>query len=114
MPLLQVSRIKIGVKLLSSNLRGILLPFTTPFTGEGQLDIPALQSNIGKWNETGINGYVVLGSTGERVHLSEREYIKLVEAARARVSSEMVFIVGVGQQSTQATIDEAARVAAAG
>jgi 4-hydroxy-2-oxoglutarate aldolase len=114
MPLLKSGSLKTGIKLLSHKLRGILLPFTTPFTGEGQLNTSALQSNIGKWNETGIDGYVVLGSTGERVHLSEREYIKLVETARSRVLSEMVFIVGVGQQSTQATIDEAVRVAEAG
>jgi 4-hydroxy-2-oxoglutarate aldolase len=100
--------------LLSHNLYGILLPFTTSFADEGQLNAPALQSNIGKWNEKGINGYVALGSTGERVHLNEREYIKSVETARAHISSEMVFIVGAGQQGTWTTTDEVRHVAEAG
>jgi 4-hydroxy-2-oxoglutarate aldolase len=53
---------------------------------------------------------VILGSTGERVHLDEREYLEVVEAARASVPEELVFIVGAGQQSTSGTIGEISRV----
>jgi len=96
------------------NLRGIFLPFTTPFTDTEELDIPGLQKNLRLWNASGISGYVALGSTGERVHLDEREYMQVVEASRAEVPSSLSFIVGVGQQSTRQTINEARRVAAAG
>jgi 4-hydroxy-2-oxoglutarate aldolase len=96
------------------NLRGIFLPFTTPFTATEELDIPALQKNLRRWNASGISGYVALGSTGERVQLDEREYMEVVEASRAEVPSSLSFIVGVGQQSTRQTINETRRVAAAG
>jgi hypothetical protein len=47
----------------------------------------------------------VLGSTGERVHLDEREYLEAIEISRAAVS-DFAFIVGAGQQSTLGTIKE--------
>ena len=67
-----------------------------------------------RWNEQGVTGYVALGSTGERVHLGERECLAVIEAARANVPEYLTFIVGAGQQSTSATIDEVRRVAEAG
>lgn len=97
-----------------NNLRGILLPFPTPFDQSGEVDKRALCSNIEKWNQTGILGYVALGSTGERVHLDERECLEVIEAAREAVPEHLALIVGAGQQSTRVTIDEARRFAAAG
>ena len=96
------------------NLRGILIPFTTPFDERGEVDAAALRANIEKWNETGVVGYVALGSTGERVHLDERECLTVIETARGVVPRSMAFIAGAGQQSTRATIAEARRFADAG
>ena len=96
-----------------NNLRGVLLPITTPFRGE-LIDYTALSSNINQWTRTGINGYVVLGSTGERVHLDEREYLELISIARELVAASLSFIVGAGQQSTRATINEIRRAAQTG
>ena len=95
------------------NLQGVMLPFTTPFDERGEVDAPALGANIEKWNETGIGGYVALGSTGERVHLTERECQSVIEAARASVPASLAFIVGIGHQSTRVTIAEARHAAAA-
>jgi 4-hydroxy-2-oxoglutarate aldolase len=98
---------------LAANLRGVLLPITTPFDAD-VVDHAALRSNIDRWASTSITGYVVLGSTGERVHLDEREYVEVIETTRAAVSDSMAFIVGAGQQSTIGTIKEIGRAAAAG
>jgi 4-hydroxy-2-oxoglutarate aldolase len=99
---------------MALNLSGLLLPITTPFTSNGEIDFAALQSNIERWNQTGITGYVVLGSTGERVNLDEREFIQVIETAREAMPSEMTFIVGAGQQSTRGTNEEIRRAADAG
>ncbi|MDQ2975665.1 MAG: dihydrodipicolinate synthase family protein [Acidobacteriota bacterium] len=101
---------------LTQQLRGLLLPITTPFAGDGDLDLPGFKSNIRQWNQTGIAGYVVLGSTGERVNLDECEYLEVVEAARQEVETSkdrLAFIVGAGQQSTRGTLNEIKRVAQA-
>jgi 4-hydroxy-2-oxoglutarate aldolase len=97
-----------------NNLRGILLPFTTPFTQTEELDKEGLRRNIRKWNPTGILGYVVLGSTGERVNLDERECAQVIEIAREETPQHLKFIVGAGQQATRATIAETKRAALAG
>ncbi|HEX8128536.1 MAG TPA: dihydrodipicolinate synthase family protein [Pyrinomonadaceae bacterium] len=101
-------------KFTAEKLRGILLPSTTPFTDGGAVDARALGRNIARWNETGISGYVILGSTGERVHLDEREILEVVNAARESVPEHLAFVVGVGQHGTRASIAEARRAAAAG
>ncbi|HBB98328.1 MAG TPA: dihydrodipicolinate synthase family protein [Blastocatellia bacterium] len=96
------------------NLSGVLLPITTPFTADQEFDDGGLATNLTKWNQTGVSGYVALGSTGERVHLDEREYLQVIEAARRAVPHTLSFIVGAGQQSTRGTIDEIDRAAKAG
>jgi len=102
--------------LSSGDLRGVFLPIPTPFDSAGEVDLRALRANIARWNGTGISGYVILGSTGERVHLDEREYLEVIEAAREEVATGkdgLAFIVGAGRQSTRGTVNEIKRVAAA-
>ncbi|HXQ74386.1 MAG TPA: dihydrodipicolinate synthase family protein [Pyrinomonadaceae bacterium] len=89
-----------------NKLRGILLPTTTPFTETEELDLDALAENIRKWRSAGISGFVLLGSTGERVHLEENEYLRTLEVARQEIPSDGAFIAGVGQHSTRGTIAE--------
>ena len=91
-----------------------MLPITTPFTADGELDLPALQRNIAKWNETGIGGYVMLGSTGERVHLDEKEYEQVITTARTAIPAELLLIAGAGQHSTRLTINELMGVSSIG
>jgi 4-hydroxy-2-oxoglutarate aldolase len=91
------------------DLRGVLLPITTPFDAAGNVDLAGLRANIAKWNTTGISGYVLLGSTGERLNLDEREYLEVIGSARAEVEQRpegLTFIAGAGQQSTRGTINE--------
>jgi 4-hydroxy-2-oxoglutarate aldolase len=101
-------------KFTAEKLRGILLPCTTPFDASGLTDTRALTSNIERWNETGASGYVILGSTGERVHLDEGETLEVVGTARASIPSHLAFVVGVGQHGTRGSIAEARRAAEAG
>src|SRR6266446_5320561 len=96
------------------NLSGILLPVTTTFTPNEDFDAEAFTANFIKWNDSGVIGYVVLGSTGERVNLDEREYLQVIEIARQAVPETLSFIVGAGQQSTRGTIREIESAANAG
>jgi len=111
---ISVGRHSLSEKKLNSKLRGVLVPFPTPFDDGGELDARALRENIVRWNETGVCGYVALGSTGERVHLDERECLIVIETAREVVPESMAFVAGVGEQSTRGTIRDATRAARAG
>lgn len=97
-----------------ADLKGILLPAVTPFTSEGSISYSDLRANLEAWNRTGIRGHVLLGSTGERVHLDDVEYLQTIETARAAMSADLAFIVGAGQQSTVGTINEIKKAAQAG
>ena len=94
------------------SLKGILLPTTTPFDPNGRISTSAITSNLKEWSARGVIGFVVLGSTGERVHLDEREYLEVIEISRAATDS--VLIAGAGQQSTVNTINEIKSAARAG
>lgn len=102
--------------LTRDELRGVFLPITTPFDFAGELDVDPLRLNLRKWNRSGIRGYAVLGSTGERVNLNEAECFQVIEAARSEVPDgpgSPAFIVGVGQESTISTVNEIKRLASA-
>lgn len=98
---------------LPDKLSGVLLPITTPFNSDGAVDLAGLHSNILRWNETAISGYVVLGSTGERVNLDEAERLEVIATAREAAPPNRLFIAGVGQQSTRGTIREIEKLNAA-
>jgi 4-hydroxy-2-oxoglutarate aldolase len=95
-----------------NHLKGILLPTTTPFDSNGEISTSDITSNIKAWSARGVVGFVVLGSTGERVHLDEREYLEVIEVSRA--ASDSFLIAGAGQQSTINTIKEIKSAARAG
>ncbi|HEY8187957.1 MAG TPA: dihydrodipicolinate synthase family protein [Pyrinomonadaceae bacterium] len=103
-----------ATRLSARQLSGVLLPITTPFHDHGGLDLDGLHQNIARWNATGISGYVILGSTGERSHLDEREYFEVIESARKEVGpgkDGLIFIAGAGQQSTRGTVNEIRQLA---
>lgn len=93
------------------DLNGILPPVTTPFNERGEVDYGALSSNITRYNETGLKGYVPLGSNGEAVHLTPSERKRVIETVKRGATSRHTIIAGVNELSTRAAI-EAARAAA--
>ncbi len=44
-------------------LNGVYPAIITPFDEAGQIDTVAITANIKRWNEYGLRGYVVAGST---------------------------------------------------
>jgi 4-hydroxy-2-oxoglutarate aldolase len=95
-------------------LNGIMPPLTTIFDADGDVDLRALEQNIGRYNETGVAGYVALGSNGEAVHLDSGERASVIETVRRAATPGMVVIAGVNELSTRAAIDSARRAAEAG
>jgi 4-hydroxy-2-oxoglutarate aldolase len=84
-------------------LSGVMPPITTPFQ-DAKLAPDKLRSNFQKWNKTGLSGYLVLGSNGEAVYLSEKEKIRVMEIARASIPRSKFMVVGTGMESTRETI----------
>jgi 4-hydroxy-2-oxoglutarate aldolase len=96
-------KIKKDKKMAKIDLHGIFPPITTPFSG-GKVALDKLVSNIEKWNRTGLKGYVVLGSNGEYVYLSEEEKRAVVDTVVQAAADEMLIIAGTGCESTAETL----------
>jgi 4-hydroxy-2-oxoglutarate aldolase len=98
---------------MGQNLSGIFPALTTPFE-KGSVSFSKLKSNIEKYNSFDLAGYVVLGSTGEGIMMSEREGLKAIETVRSSATKGRVVIAGTGAASTQGTVEFANKAAAAG
>jgi len=84
-------------------LNTILPPITTPFIND-ELSIPDLVSNIKKYNEYNLGGYVVLGSNGENVFLTKSEKLDIIRTVREQTSQDKIVITGTGYESIKDTI----------
>ncbi len=83
---------------------GIYPPVPTFFAENEDLDLPTLRQHVRSLVQSGIAGYVVMGSNGEAVHLSGDERSLVIAAAREAAGAQAVLIAGCGEQSTRATI----------
>jgi 4-hydroxy-2-oxoglutarate aldolase len=84
-------------------LHGVLPPNATPFQN-GKVALDKLKKNFEKWNQTGLSGFLVIGSNGEAVFLSEKEKIKVIETSREAIPKSKIMMVGTGMEATQETI----------
>lgn len=97
-----------------SDLRGVFLPVTTPFDPvRGTVDVVGWRGNLRRWAAVPWRGAVLFGTTGEGPLLTERERIRLLEAARD-VLPDRWLLVGVFAEATGAAVARARRAAAAG
>src|SRR5258707_832996 len=96
------------------SLNGVFPPVTTPFNARGDVDYAALSSNIERYNQDGLAGYVALGSNGEVVHLSSEERTSVIATIKRGASSEHTIIAGVNELSTHSAIEAARSAADAG
>jgi len=85
------------------NLSGVILPLTTPFVGDA-VDTAGLAANIARYEQHGLAGYLLLGSTGEAVLLDENEKLTVLRTARAAIPRDRAMLAGVGVESTRATV----------
>src|SRR5260370_381370 len=83
-------------------LQGIFPPIATPFNHEGDLWEIKVRHNVEKWNQTGLAGYVVCGSTGESVYLTAEEKCLLWKWVAEYAAPAKILIAGTGVESVGA------------
>jgi 4-hydroxy-2-oxoglutarate aldolase len=84
-------------------LEGVYVALTTPFVGD-EVSTEKIKENVRRLNSTGLAGYLVLGSTGECVSLSDEESLALVEAVLETAAPDKKVLVGTARESTRETI----------
>jgi len=95
-------------------ISGIFPALTTPYREDGSVAVGPFQENLGRYNKTGLAGYVVLGSTGESVLLSGADGEALLAAGKEAAAPGKLLIAGTGAESTAETIARTKRAAAFG
>lgn len=95
------------------DVKGVFIPVPTPFKGEA-VATDRLKANLDRWNQTGLNGYVILGSTGEFPMLTEAEREAVLVASREAIPRDKAMIAGTGTNSTLITIRQTKRAAEIG
>ncbi len=94
-------------------LSGIFPALTTPFEN-GTVSFSKLRANIEKYNRFDLAGYLVLGSTGEGIMMSQRDGLQAIETVRSSAAKGQIVIAGTGAPSTAGTVEFTNKAAAAG
>src|SRR5437016_12769462 len=90
---------------------GVFPALITPFAGAGSVSVAAVTYNKQQYNRTGVAGYVVNGSTGESVLLSNSETEAVLVAVKETAFRGKKLIAGTGVESTTETIERTKRAA---
>ena len=98
---------------MNSKFHGIFAALTTPFQ-EDRFSLDKLKENVQKYNQHELSGYVVGGSTGEFLYLSEEECLSALETVKDYSSPDKKIIAGTARESTFHTVDFTNRAADAG
>lgn len=85
-------------------LNGIFPPLPTAFDTNENLLTVKMMDNISRLNQFDLAGFLLLGSNGELVMLTEEEKIKVYKDCRKAIPTSKLMIAGTGGQSTLETI----------
>jgi 4-hydroxy-tetrahydrodipicolinate synthase len=85
--------------------QGSLVAIVTPMYPDGSLDLPALRSLIDWHIESGTDGIVIVGTTGESPTVDVEEHCQLIQTTVQYVNKRIPVIAGTGANSTQEAIE---------
>ncbi|MGI6585876.1 MAG: dihydrodipicolinate synthase family protein [Lutisporaceae bacterium] len=96
-------------------IKGVIPPMITPFKENGDVDYRLHASNVERWNNANLAGYLVLGSNSETVYMNEEEKLELIRITVETARKDRLIFAGTGMESTRETIkltNKAARLGA--
>ena len=95
-------------------VNGVFPAMTTPFTADGSIDFDRLRAHARRLVDSGVDGLVPVGSTGESATLTHDEHVEVVEAVVAEAGDEVPIIAGAGSNSTHEALGLSQRSVDAG
>jgi 4-hydroxy-tetrahydrodipicolinate synthase len=85
-------------------MKGAITALVTPFTAEGHVDYDGLRK-LARWQvKQGINGILVLGTTGEAPTIEDHERTSIIKTVISEVKGKVPVIVGTGTYSTKHSV----------
>jgi len=100
---------------IPAQLAGVVAPICTPFADSEDVDLGALRFNLARYAESGIRGYLALGSNGENRSLTEAEKLAVLgEVVRHKGRGQIVLAGATydSERQTERYLDAAADLGA--
>jgi 4-hydroxy-tetrahydrodipicolinate synthase len=92
---------------------GLLPAMCTPFDSTGEIDFERVKENAQRLEQSGVDGIVPTGSTGEAATLTHNEHIEVIEAVIEAVNDTTI-IAGAGSNNTKEALSLSQRAEQAG
>ena len=89
---------------MSAHFTGSIVALVTPMTASGEVDWPALDSLVDWHLESGTNGIVAVGTTGESATLEVDEHLQVIRRCVQRSRGALPIIAGTGANSTSEAV----------
>ena len=86
------------------NLSGVFTAMVTPFSG-GMVDYGMLREMVEFQIESGVDGLVPMGTTGESPTLSFEEHAKVIQTVIETADKRCVIMAGTGANATKEAVD---------
>ena len=86
-------------------IRGSLVALVTPMHADGSLDWQALDALLDWHIESGTNGIVAVGTTGESATLAVDEHCEVIARVIQRVAGRVPVIAGTGGNATAEAVE---------
>ena len=86
-------------------ITGTLTALVTPFQENGEIDVKALKDLVSWQIESGINGLVPCGSTGEAATMSVADYKLVVSTVVTEAAGRVPVIAGATSNDTEKAIE---------
>ena len=100
---------------IQSKLSGVFAPICTPFAPNEDVDHDALRFNLARYAQSGIRGYLALGSNGENRSLAEDERLSVLDDVVRHKGRGQVVLAGAaydGQREAERFLAAAADLGA--
>ncbi len=100
---------------VQAKLSGVFAPICTPFAANEDVDHGALRYNLARYAETGLLGYLALGSNGENRSLTEDERRRVLDDVIRHKGPGQVVLAGAaydGQRQAEDFLEAAADLGA--
>ena len=90
---------------MSRQFRGVMTALVTPFREDESFDDDAMRKLVEFQVESGVDGLVVCGSTGEAATLNDEEYRMVVKTVVDAVAGRLPVVAGAGSNNTSRAIE---------
>ena len=90
---------------MNKKLEGMYVPIITPFREDQSIDFDALKTVIDYTIESGVDGMLITGSTGEYHTMTLDEQKEVIKKGCEFVAGRIPIIAGVGKSTVKATVE---------